>query len=137
MSAPLLDSRPQAVAIKAAIKASFGPNDVYDYGQVPGADGNAGTLPDIFALISLERTTNPTVNMAAKAGTTGWRVSVRVVGRTTDEARWALFKAATALNEAQLTIESRITTPLFLESEQTPTPDDGRFSGVAIYTFNH
>lgn len=137
MSTVTLDSRPHIAAIRAAIKAEIGPNNVYEYGQVPGADGNAGTLPNIFVLVAIERRYNPTLNLAAKAGATGWRVSARAVGRTVDEARWALFKVATALNEQRLTIEGRATTPLQFESDRTPEKDDGRFSGVAMYTYAH
>lgn len=135
MSTTTLDERLHVAAIKAAIKAQFGPNNVYDYGTVPGADGNAGTLPNIFALVSLERRYNPNLTLAARASANGWRLSVRVVGRTMDEARWALLKVATALNEQRLTIDGRATTPLQYESPRPPELDDGRFSGLASYTY--
>lgn len=133
----VLDSRQYATAIKAAIKAQIGPNDVYEYGEVPGSTGVAGTLPNIFILVSLERRNNPNLRLTAQAGTTGWRISLRAVGRTVDEARWAMYRVAFALNEQRLTIAGTPSTPIQFESDSAPESDDGRFSGTAFYTFAH
>lgn len=137
MTAYLVDQRPHATAIKAAIKAQFGPNNVYEYGQVPGANGVAGTLPNIFAIISLERRSNTFLRLPARAGNAGWRLAVRTVGRTVDECRWAQLRVADALNEARLTVGDKPTTPLQYEAGDAPTFDDGRFSAVDYYTFAH
>lgn len=143
MSTTTLDERLHASALKAAIKARLGPRDAYDYGRVPGDKNNPDederdqSLPDIFVLVSVERTYNANVNMAAKAGTTGWRVEARSVGRTVDEARWAMAKVALALNEVSLVIAGRATTALQYESGRAPAPDDGLFSGTSQWTYNH
>lgn len=137
MSILQLDQRPHAVAVKAAIKAQFGPNNVYEYGQVPGADGIAGTLPNIFAVISLERRNQPLVRATTRTGSVPWRLAVTSVGRTVDECRWAQVKIATALTEQRLTVAGTLTTRIQFESGRAAASDDGRFSADDIYTFTH
>lgn len=139
----MLDERPHAAAIKAAITAKLGPHAAYDYGQVPGDKDNPDEvernkpLPSIFALVSIERMFNPNLRPSGTKGTAGWRVSARGVGRTADEARWALAKIALALNEVSLLIDGRHTTPIQFESAQAPVPDDGRQSGSSVWTYTH
>ena len=130
----LLDSRPLTEAIRTAIEAQFGTWQVYDYGQVPGADGNAGTLPDIYALLSVERRGNPQVRASARTTRTGWRFTVRVVGRTVNEARWALAKVAAAVNENQLNVGTDTTTPIQFERDQAPELDEGRYTALSSWT---
>jgi hypothetical protein len=133
----VLDSRAHATAVKAAIKAQLGPNNAYDYDEVPGTNGNAGILPNIYVLVTVQRRFNGNRRLTAQAGLTGWRISARAVGRTIDEVRWAMFKVATALNEERLTISGSTTTPIQFETDQAPESDDGRFSGLALYTYAH
>lgn len=136
----LLDSRPHAKAIREAVSEALGPSDAYDYGKVPGADGNDGRLPDIYALVSVERRFNPTLRLSGQSGVIGWRAAVRVVGRTPDETRWALMFVASALNEARLAILTedgpKSTTPIQFESEQAPEKDDSRYSALSLWTYS-
>lgn len=133
----VLDSRAHAAAVKTAIKAQLGPNDAYDYDEIPGANGNDGDLPDIYVAVSLERRYNPNLRITAQAGATGWRIAVRAVGPTVDEVRWALLKVATALNEKRLTINGTPTTPIQFETDQAPERDEGVYTAVAFYTYSH
>lgn len=134
----VLDSRPHAEAVKAAVDAALGPVNAYDYDEVPGANGNTGTQPNIYVAISLERRYNPNLRSTAQAGMTGWRIAARGVGRTVDEVRWALFKVAEALNEQRLTIDGTPTTPIQFENDlEAPRYDDGRFTAAAAYTYSH
>lgn len=130
----LLDARPMATAIRAAIAAYEDSLPVYDYGRVPGSDDNAGTLPPIFALLTVERRGNPQLRASARTTRTGWRFTVRVVGRSTLEAEWALAKVAGALNEVVLTVAGEATTPIQFERSQAPELDEGRFSGLSSWT---
>lgn len=129
----VLDERKHVAAIKTLLNAALSPNLAYDYGTVPGADGNAGTLPPIFVLLGLERRyVEPTG--AGRTTRSGWRLTVRYIGRTTDEARWAAAKVAQAM-ETRLTVDGVVSTPVTHESTQAIAPDDGRFSGWAAYTY--
>lgn len=137
----LLDSRLHADAIKDAVSDALGQWVAYDYGEVPGSDGNEGTLPSIFALVTVERRFGGNLRSTARAGNIGWRTTVRVTGRTPDEARWALLRVAEALNEKRLVVLTETgpkpTTPIQFESEQTSEKDDGRYSALVSYTYVH
>lgn len=130
----LLDARPLTEAIRAAIEADLGGWQVYDYGQVPGADGQPGTLPNIYALLSVERRGNSQIRTVARTTRTGWRFTVRVVGRTVNEARWALAKVAEAVNEVVIVVADEQTTPIQFERDQAPELDEDRYTALSSWT---
>lgn len=130
-----LDPRVHASAVKAAITATVGAGRVFDYGKVPGADGNPGTLPDIYVLTTVEPMGGALLNMAAKASRRGWRVTARGVGRSVAEAGWALAQVSEALDEVALVVGGAATSPAQLESGQDAEPDDGRYSGLSVWTY--
>lgn len=140
-TAPALDTRAHSSAIRAAIEAMLGGSHAYDYDDVPGSpqaaspDLRAEALPDIYAAVSVERRYTPPRRITAQAGRSGWRVAVRAVGRTVDEARWAQKRVAEALDEAQLTIDGHTTTAFQHESWSDAEHDDGRYSGLTVYTY--
>lgn len=136
----VLDSRIHAKAVHAAVTAQLQPRwQSYDFGKVPGADGIPGRLPDIYVLIAVERRFNPNLRLSAQASSVGWRISARVVGKTVDEARWALARVADALNEKRLAITidagTRKTTPIQFEAEQSPALDGGHQSALSTWTY--
>lgn len=134
----LLDARPYAVAVRAALDTALAPNKSYEYRQVPGADGNKGTLPPIFVLVSLERRSNPLVRQnSARAGAVGWRLATRSAGRTVDECRWAMSHVSDVLNEKRLLVAGEYTTRIQFESDEAPAWDEERFTAVAFWTFVH
>lgn len=135
MTAPAIDVREHLAAIKAAVKAQFGPNNVYGYGEVPGSNGNPGAMPNIFALISVERRHVPITRLAALPSRSSWRVSVRWVGRTEPEARWAEHKATLALDGLRIVIDGETSTPLQHESSTAAQYDEGRMSGLTRFTY--
>lgn len=128
-TAPAIDTRPHVEAVKAAVTANLGQWNAYEYGQVPAA------LPHIFALVSVERRYVPPMRAGNRAGRSGWRVSVRTVGRTADECRWALWKATQALDETALTVDGHASSRLQHESTTDAEPDDGRFSALSQWTY--
>ena len=138
MTLPTLDARPHARAIKEAVEASFGAAaDLYDYDDVPGTNGNEGVLPDLYAEMTVEPVTSGNPRMTGQTGTRHWIATVRGVGRTVDEARWVLFKAATALHEQALVVDGRPTTPLQGGDGGPPELDGGRYSGLLVFTYTH
>jgi hypothetical protein len=134
VTASPLDERAHRDVIAPLLTATLGANRVCDYGGVPGADNNPGTVPDLFALPAFERRYVEPYH-AGRATRSGWRLTVRYVGRTVDEARWAALKVATALNEVRVTIGGIESTPITHESTQAIAPDDGRFSGWSVWTY--
>lgn len=127
-TAPALDERKHREAIKALLTAAVGPNRVYDYGKVPGADGNEGTLPPIFLLVSVERRyVEP--QKGGQATRSGWRVNVRYAGSSVNEADWAAWKVTQALDGARLVIDGATSLPVVHELSEDIAPDGGRFAG--------
>ena len=129
---PMLDASAHWDAIKALLTATVGAN-VYDFGKVPGADGNKGTLPTTYVLLTVERRYAAPNN--GRSAVTGWRVSCRFVGTTSPNARDVGNWVTAALNEARLTIGGTQSTPITHESTTAVESDDGRFSGLSNWTY--
>lgn len=137
MSAPVLDVRAHFDAAKAAITAvdaQLG-NDTYDFGEVPGLDGNDGTMPRIHALLQVERRHLAPTHNARRASRSSWRVSVRYVGATVDETAWALKHISTALDSKRLVIEGFTSTPLQHDVTDAIARDGGLRSGLTAWTY--
>lgn len=141
-TAPAVDTRDHAAAIKAAINTELG-DDVaaYQYDEVPGStaqpadnnDGAALVLPPIYVVFDVERRTVPNQRSTGQSGRSGWRVTVKSVGTTINEARWAQLRVTRALEEQVLTIgagdTARTTTRIQHEDTTDPELDDGRYTG--------
>lgn len=130
-SAPAVDERLHRDAVDAALDEEH----LYDYGLVPGLDNNPGETPRIHWLRSIERRyVEP--RRAGRAGRSGWRLSIRYVGRTPDEARHAQLVATTAVDEKRLTVGGHLSTPVTHESTSPIEPDDdGWWSGLTNWTY--
>lgn len=128
-----LDVREHSAVIKALIEAQGKP--AYDYGDVPGAFGNPGVLPDIYNVVSVERRFNPPIRLSAETDIYLWRVVVQHVGRAVYEAQSAHADVTAALNEAVVTIDGVTYGPIQFELDQAPEPDDGRFTGRSQWTY--
>ena len=137
MSAPVLDVRAHFDAVKAAIaavNAQLG-NDTYDFGEVPGLDGNDGTAPRIHALLQVERIYLPSTHGGRRATRSSWRASARYVGTTVDEATWALKHISTALDSRRLVVEGFTSTPLQHDVTDAIARDGGLRSGLTAWTY--
>lgn len=131
--APALDASAHWNAIKALLTPTVGAN-VFDYGKVPGADGNSGVLPATYVLLTVERRyVEP--QTAGRSGVTGWRVSCRFVGNTTPNARAAGNWVTAALNEVRIALGSVSSTPITHESTTAVESDDGMYSGLSQWTY--
>lgn len=133
----MADERPHATAVLALLDTALSPRDAYVRGTVPGLDDNDGTEPVIYAIVDLERRNHAPTLRAGRTIRRGWRVSVRGVGRTTDEARWTLARASAALDGATLLIAGEPTSPLLFETADQVAPDEGRYSGSVTYTYGN
>lgn len=129
-TAPVVDHRLHAAAARAAVTDELGDWQAYEYGKVPES------LPHIYALVSVERRFTPSTRMSGYSGRSAWRLSVRTVGRSPDEARWAMARATAALDEQRLTISGAPSSLLQFESSTDAEPDEGRYSALTqwIYT---
>lgn len=145
-SAPAPDERLHRTAVESLLAPKLGldpitnADRVYDYGGVPGDQNNpdeaqrTATPPAIYVLLSIERRyVGP--RRAGRAGRSGWRITVRYVGRTVDEARWALNQVTAAIDEVRLDIAGRRSTPVTHEDSRAIEVDDGRFSGITSWVY--
>lgn len=141
MTAPVVDERPHATTIKTVLGSALGlepvTNDVrvYDFGEVPGADGNPGKLPRIFATISIERVALALPKADRRPTRSAWRLSCRFAGRNVDEARWAAAQITGALDGQRLTIDGRESTPVRHEPGDPIQKDGDRFTGLSSWVY--
>jgi len=137
-TAPVVDERTHFAALKTLLSTPLN-GHVYEYGSVPGDQNNpvaaerTKPMPPIFALLSVER--RYVESPRAVASRSGWRITVRAVGTTPAEARWALLRATDALEGRRLSIGGQTSTPVAHESSQAIELDDGRFSGLQVMTY--
>lgn len=145
-TAPAVDEREHVEVFKVAIDEAFDDEGLgslarcYSYDEVPGTtqdDGPEvpGRLPNIFVLVSVERTYAPPRRLCAKAGRSGWRVSFRCVGRTVRESQWAALKVIEAVEERRFLIDEYMSGPITHESSDAPRWSNKRFSGTKTYTY--
>lgn len=124
-------------ALKALLVTSPLGDDVYDYGEVPGVDGNPGQTPEAYTLLSIERRHVPTNN--GRTSVTGWRSSIRYVATTAEDARlvggWvrAAFEISPGRGR-RLSVSGATSTPITHESTIAVTPDGDRYSGLSQWT---
>lgn len=128
-----LDARTHATAIKAALSSL--PVTVYEYDNVPGSNGNGGTVPQNFLILAVERRFGGNLRNSARSSVSGWRFSLRSVGATVSNARKLLADSAALLNESRLTVGGESTTRIQYESGQAPAWDDGHYSAVDFYVY--
>lgn len=141
-TAPVLDERLHIDVFKAAVDAALGSKArCYEYSEVPGSAQNfveserRKPLPNIFVLISLERTYVPPRRLIGRAGRSGWRLTFRALGRSEREARWAAARIADAVDEVRFDIEGFRTDPVTHESSTQPNWDDKRWVIDKFYTY--
>ena len=139
MTAPVLNERTHRDVLVPLIAAGrvdgAGNPPVYDFGGVPGLDGNPGGAPPIHWLFALERRyVDP--QKAGRASRSGWRLQVVSVGTTADEARYAKQALAEALEGRTLTFGGWVSTPVAHESSDGIELDkDGWWSGRTTFTY--
>lgn len=98
----------------------------FDYDDVPSP------LPDIYALVTVTRRFGGDARNHGGKPMVGWRLTVRCIGRTVDEARWAREKVETL----DVTRNATLATTLVMFEDDTPIEADGdRYSGLTAFTY--
>jgi len=122
--------RAHATAVLSALNGTGA--TVYDHDQLI----NLPPVPYGVAYVDLGRGADP--RMCGDDAGRAWRILVRFVGSTADEARWVAEKTWTALDGKRMTVTGRRCTPCRSESTQpiVPDPDDEDvYNGSAVWTF--
>jgi len=134
MDAAALDATAHWNAVKALITATDVGENVYDYGKVPGADGNPGQVPTYYVLLTVERRfVQP--DRGGRAGVTGWRITARYVSTSSQNARLVGNWVTSALDGTRVTVDGIQGTSITHESTNAVQPDDGMFSGLSQWTY--
>ena len=124
-------------ALAALLKATSLGDDVYDYGDVPGEDGNLGVVPPAFALLSVARR-YVTADRSGATSVTGYRATVRFVGTSAVNARtiggWVRSAFEVTPGRGKRVTVSGQSARIKFESANDVEPDNGRYSGLLIYT---
>lgn len=143
MAAPVLDVRPHFDAIKALILAQIPAaaqalgTSVYRPSDVPGENGNPGTLPRIFVLLKVERRFTPSLKASRIATRSAWRVVAVCVGQSAAEAEQATAWVTAALDSQRVTVDGFTSTPVQHETS-TAVDRDGdtsEFFGRTDWTY--
>lgn len=135
MSAPATDLRRHYNVALGLLNTALSPVVAYRFGEVPGADGNPGTLPDRYALVDIQRRYYRPTKMSARAHRSGWAVTVVGVGRNVDEAAWVLNRATDALEGIRLAFDPLESTPVTHERSDPIQLKDGLFEGRISWTY--
>lgn len=134
-----IDEQAQWDALKELLVATDLGDHVYDYGQVPGTNSNAGQVPTTHLLLQVERRYAPP-NKANGTDRSGWRATARCVGSTPANARLVMQWVRQAFEPVighgvLLTIDGATSTPITHESTNSVAPDDRMYSGSSQWTW--
>lgn len=129
MTAPALDAREHAELWRSLIAARMN-GHAYDYDDVPK------TLPNIYALVSVERRFTASARATSQASRSSWRLSVRGVGRTIAECQWADKRITEAVEQHRALIGGKTSTLPRHETSNAPKPDDSRHSSLTHWTYS-
>lgn len=92
--------------------------------------------PTAYVEVSLGRYTGAEPRAAGQTKRRGYRIACRGVAELgTSDVSNALDLCDQALLNKVLAIADETTTPIRLDSDDIPGPDDGWFSGLRLYTF--
>ncbi|HEY0891236.1 MAG TPA: hypothetical protein VGE38_16665 [Nocardioides sp.] len=127
-------------AVKALLLTApgFKGQHVYDDDEVPGSNGNPGTLPPAFAVLSVERRYVPP-NRQGGTARVGYRAAVRHVGTTATNARRVGKWVQDALESSpgrgkKITVGGVKSTAITHESTNAVAKDGTEHSGLSQWT---
>ena len=135
------DEELHATAVKAAIQAVLNtlgsaPHvQVLDLDDVYDDTTESGGRPDEYVEIQVMRRYGGLERLDGYHGTTGWRITTRVVARTVTAARKLRKAVSDALLFVNLTVSGSATTPVCFETEGPIGEDDDYWVGLTDYTY--
>lgn len=120
----------QVDAILAVLNAALSPKVAYDVGDVPL------DRPAEYVEVFLTRRFGAVETIGGPKSSTGWRVTVRAVSRSSvNNVRLMLNKCREALEDVRLSVGAEETTPIEFENARTIAPDEGWFTGATNFTY--
>ena len=125
----------QATAILSAINAAIAPAVAYEYGGVPGSDGNAGTEPPKYVLVDLSRRYVESFRSGGDPSVLGHRLGTRYVAKNLADARTMRDRVMTALEGQIIATPAGEIGPFVFESSDSFLPTEGFQVGTDTWTF--
>ena len=125
----------QAAAILAAINAAIAPAVAYEYGKVPGADGNAGPEPFKYVVMDLSRRFVDSFRGSGEASVTGGRLGTRYIAKSLTDAREMRRRVTAALEDKVLTSTAGEVGPFRFETSDPFVPNQGYQVAEDLWTF--
>lgn len=127
------DRSAHAAAIRAALEASG--REVFTYTEL--AKIAPEQRPDNYILFDLSRVFGGAQMNDGTDGTSLWRVGTRAVSDDDENAGVLLDDCRDALEGACLDVAGSRTGPVTFETEMAVAPDDGKYSGLIDWTYDH
>lgn len=119
-----------ATDLKAALNAQLQPRaEALDHDEHDGV----ASLHVQFGLASRPVDTE----RAGRESLDAYRITTRVVADTVSNARELQRRVNRALRGQQISIEGRRTSPIKRGTQDEPTPDEGLYSALTVWTFTH
>lgn len=142
MTVTQTDPRPHMTAILAALNTALSPNAAYALDGVPGTKQNAKeservkSLPNIYAEVNLAPRSTPAIGLVPRERRGAWRVTTVCVGRSINEAFWAMDRVDRALRNQFLVIDGERVGPFVRETIREPEWDNVRWSSLITWTYS-
>lgn len=127
------DRSAHAAAIRAALEASG--REVFTYTEL--AKIAPEQRPDNYILFDLSRVFGGAQMNDGTDGTSLWRVGTRAVSDDDENAGVLLDDCRDALEGLCLDVDGSSTGPVTFETEIPIAPDDGKYSGLIDWTYDH
>lgn len=127
------DRSAHIAAIRAALEATG--RTVYTYSQIDALSSTA--RPDDYIILDLSRIFGGAQINDGTDGTSMWRLGTRAVSKLDENADTLLDDCRDALEGVALTVGGSLTGPLTFETEIPVGPDDGSYSGLIDWTYDH
>jgi hypothetical protein len=126
----------QAAAIFAALNAALAPRSVaYEYGKVPGSNGNTGTEPDHYVVVDISRRYVPERRASGEVMLPGGRVGTRYIGKNAADVRAMRAKVTAALEDQIIVTDAGEIGPFTFESADPMRTDAAFQVAEDLWTF--
>ena len=124
-----------AAAILATLNAAIAPSVAYEYGKVPGSNGNAGTEPPKYVLVDVSRRYVDSFRGGGGPSVKSHRLGTRYVAKSAGDARTMQRRVTDVLEGQIIATDAGEVGPFIFESSDAIAPDDGFQVGTDTWTF--
>ena len=124
-----------AAAILATLNTAIAPSVAYEYGKVPGSNGNAGTEPSKYLLIDVTRRYTDVRRVSGVVSMKGYRLGTRYVAKSIGDAREMRRRTTAVLEDQILATPDGDLGPFTFETADALVLTEGYHVGTDTWTF--